>query len=269
MAAEAGFLGVPLDGFAATGKKQLDALVTLGLKSDSKLLDIGCGCLRGGYWLIHFLAPGRYFGIEPHRKRVELGLRYLIEPDVLVEKRPRFDANDAFDTSVFRERFDFFLASSIWSHASKPQIERMLDGFLRDTREEGVFMTSYVPPAGPEDDYRGREWVGTSHTCDVPGVISHSVKWIGQACPRRRLGVLADGLAEGDHEVGRARHAGDPSAGRTAGSMEKRSVLDRGGAPGLSTVRARLPRRAARRGQGPEHVPDHDTRPPHGQAARE
>ena len=215
MAAEAGFLGVPLEGFAATGKKQLDALMTLGLKSDSKLLDIGCGCLRGGYWLIHFLAPGRYFGIEPHRKRVELGLRYLIEPDVLVEKRPRFDANDAFDTSVFRERFDFFLASSIWSHASKPQIERMLDGFLRDTREEGVFMTSYVPPAGPEDDYRGREWVGTSHTCDVPGVISHSLKWIGQACTRRRLEVarLAGHELDGQPWLVVRRAAGGSSPG--------------------------------------------------------
>src|SRR5436309_11952908 len=178
MAAEAGFLGVPLDGFAATGKKQLDALVTLGLKSDSKLLDIGCGCLRGGYWLIHFLAPGRYFGIEPHRKRVELGLRYLIEPDVLVEKRPRFDANDAFDTSVFRERFDFVLASSIWSHASKPPIERMLDGFLRDTREEGVFMTSYVPPASAGDDYRGTGWVRTSPSGDVLAGSRHGLDWI-------------------------------------------------------------------------------------------
>ena len=215
MAAEAGFLGVPLEGFAATGKKQLDALMTLGLKSDSKLLDIGCGCLRGGYWLIHFLAPGCYFGIEPHRKRVELGLRYLIEPDVLVQKRPRFDGNEAFDTSVFHERFDFFLASSIWSHASKPQIERMLDGFVRDASEEGVFMTSYVPATGAEDDYGGREWVGTSHTCDVPGVISHSLEWIAQACARRRLEVaqLAGYELDGQPWLVVRRAAGGSSPG--------------------------------------------------------
>jgi len=189
MAAEAGFLGVPLEGFAATGKKQLDALVTLGLRPDSRLLDIGCGVLRGAYWLIHFLAPGRYCGIEPHRQRVELGLRLLIEPDVVLEKRPRFDANDAFDTSVFRERFDFFLASSIWSHASKPQIERTLDGFLRDATDEGLFMASYVPATRPEDDYGGLEWVGTSHTSDVPGVIRHRLEWIAQAYARRGLEV--------------------------------------------------------------------------------
>jgi hypothetical protein len=189
MAAEGGFLGVPLEGFAQTGRTQLDALLTLGLSSDSKLLDIGCGCLRGGYWLIHFLAPGRYFGIEPHRHRVELGLRYLLEPEVQAEKRPRFDHNDTFDTSVFGERFDFFLAGSIWSHASKPQVERTLDGFVRDTTDGAVFMASYVPATRPEDEYGGREWVGTSHTCDVPGVISHSLGWIQQACSQRGLKV--------------------------------------------------------------------------------
>src|SRR5438094_549081 len=97
----------------------------------------------------------------------------------------------------------------------KPQLERMLDGFLRDTREEGVFMTSYVPPAGPEDDYRGREWVGTSHTCDVPGVISHSLKWIGQACTRRRLevGRLAGHELDGQPWLVVRRAAGASSPG--------------------------------------------------------
>ena len=189
MAAEVGFLGVPLDGFAATGKKQLDALMALGLDRDSLLLDIGCGCLRGAYWLIHYLGPGRYCGIEPYRKRVDLGLRHLVEPEVQAAKRPRFDGNDVFDTSVFRERFDFFLASSIWSHASKPQIEHMLDGFLRDTSEHAVFMTSYVPATSTDDDYRGTGWVGTSPSCDVPGVIRHRLDWIAQACERRGLNV--------------------------------------------------------------------------------
>jgi hypothetical protein len=61
----------------------------------------------------------------------------LLEPGVAAARRPRFDFNDEFDSSVFRERFDFFLARSIWSHASKAQIRAMLDGFVRD-RSEGA-----------------------------------------------------------------------------------------------------------------------------------
>ena len=53
------------------------------------------------------------------------------------EKRTRFDGNSKFDTSVFSEKFDFFLAYSIWTHASKPQIQTMLEGFLRDSTAKG------------------------------------------------------------------------------------------------------------------------------------
>ena len=87
-----------------------------------------CGCLRAGYWLIHFLDPGCYCGIEPHRQRVELGLTYLLEPGLAETKRPRFDRNPHFDSSVFGEKFDFFLARAIWTHAAKPQIYYALEG---------------------------------------------------------------------------------------------------------------------------------------------
>ena len=39
------------------------------------------------------------------------------------------------------------------------------------------------------DDYRGTTWVGTSHDCDVPGVIRHDLAWIRDECARRRLVV--------------------------------------------------------------------------------
>ena len=59
------FLGGPTKFIEIVGRLQLIILLKEGLYPDSKVLDIGCGCLRGGYWLIHFLNPNCYFGIEP------------------------------------------------------------------------------------------------------------------------------------------------------------------------------------------------------------
>ena len=198
MVADGGFLGVPLDGFEEEGRLQLTTLLRLGLRPQSKLLDIGCGCLRGGYWLIHFLDPGSYFGIEPHRGRLGLGLSLLVEPGVADAKRPRFDFNPDFDTAVFGERFDVFLARSIWTHASKPQILRMLDGFRRDGAPGAWFLTSYLPAgAGTGDDYLDAAWVGTSHDCDLPGVIRHDLTWIRGECEAR--GLVIEERPEADY----------------------------------------------------------------------
>jgi len=48
------FLGVPVEGFEAGGK-QLRYLLRAGLNPSSKLVDLGCGVLRAGYWIIRFL----------------------------------------------------------------------------------------------------------------------------------------------------------------------------------------------------------------------
>ena len=60
------FLGGPVETFEAIGRLQLITLLRCGLYPDSRVLDLGCGSLRGGYWLVHFLRPERYFGIEPN-----------------------------------------------------------------------------------------------------------------------------------------------------------------------------------------------------------
>ena len=183
------FLGFPAADFEKAGREQLIYMLSAGLNPDSKVVDVGCGVLRAGYWLIHFLDADCYFGIEPHKGRLEMGVNDILEPEVLAAKRPRFDTNAHFDTSVFGEEFDFFLAYSIWTHASKRQIQAMLDSFLRDSKDDGTLLASYLPAGWKRPDYKGDTWNGTSHESDIPGCIQHSLRWIKGECERRGLTV--------------------------------------------------------------------------------
>lgn len=54
--------------------------------AETRLCEIGCGCLRTAYWLIRFLDSGKYCGIEPHRDRVTWGLETLFDRDMLDSK---------------------------------------------------------------------------------------------------------------------------------------------------------------------------------------
>jgi len=190
---EQAFLGFQPQDFESSGRKQFINILKSGLNPDSKVVDIGCGVLRAGYWLIHFLDADCYFGIEPHTGRLEVGINTILEPEILKAKRPRFDTNPNFNTSVFSEKFDFFLANSIWTHASKQQILATLDSFVRDAKKEGIFLTSYLPADDENPDYMGDSWVGTSHESEVTGVIHHSLQWIKSECEHRNLIVIVLG----------------------------------------------------------------------------
>jgi hypothetical protein len=45
-----GFVGVPRDTFEISGRAQMVRLLENGLVPESRVLDIGCGVLRLGYW---------------------------------------------------------------------------------------------------------------------------------------------------------------------------------------------------------------------------
>ena len=191
MMARHGFVGVPQRTFEEGGRAQFVRLLQHGLLPESKVLEIGCGVLRVGYWLIRFLEADGYCGIEPAEQRVRCGLELLLDTEEAARKRPCFDFNAVFDTSVFGRTFDFFVAGSIWTHCSKAHIERTLDGFVADTGPSGVFLTSYLPALGAEDDYQGQSWVGTSHESDEPGVVCHAFSWIRAQCEARDLRLTA------------------------------------------------------------------------------
>jgi hypothetical protein len=136
--------GSPLR-FEEDGRQILISLIRRGLTFDSPLIDVGCGALRGGYWLIHFLDPDRYHGIEPVGRRVDEARRALLEPGVEEQKRPRFANNADWDLGVFGIAPRFVVARSIWSHAPKSAIAALLDSFAKVAAPDGLLLASYVP----------------------------------------------------------------------------------------------------------------------------
>jgi SAM-dependent methyltransferase len=146
IASEAGgFTGGPIERFGDVGRHTLKSLKFTGLKRDSYVLDVGCGVLRLGYWLIRYLQPDRYCGIEPNPKYVEIGLKHAIGPELAAAKRPRFDGNTDFDFSRFGIKFDFVVARSIFSHASPEMVCRTLESFRDNSSADGVMLVSYKP----------------------------------------------------------------------------------------------------------------------------
>ena len=188
-------VGCGIKRFEKTGRAQLEALIRHGLNPWDKLLDIGCGALCGGYWMIHFLNRGGYHGIEPNTVAFDAGVEHIPEPGLFEEKQPKFLHNDQYDFSGFNETFDYFHAHSIWTHAPKKDIEKMLDGFVEFARPGARFLTSFKSPRIFRPDYKGDAWVGGSHESDQAGICRHSFSWIEQACRSRKLEV---GLLKGE-----------------------------------------------------------------------
>jgi hypothetical protein len=182
------FIGCPLNFFESSARDLFCLALMEGMSPDASVLEVGCGCLRTGYWFVQHLNPDRYCGIEPNAKMLNAG-RELILRGLEAEKSPRFSNNEDFDFGVFGRRFDFVVAFSIWSHASKSQIETMLDQFKRTASPGAKFVTSWIPPRDDMPDYQGAAWVGRSHKSNQPGLIAHSQTWLTEAAASRGLSL--------------------------------------------------------------------------------
>jgi hypothetical protein len=183
------FVGCGVYRFEKTGRTQIESLIRNGLSPWHKFLEIGSGAFCGGYWIMHFLNADNYHGIEPNVEMHNGGVSYVLEPELVEAKKPKFDHNDQYDFSIFNTTFDFFFAQSIWTHAGKKDIEKMLDGFVEFGNPNARFLTTIKLPDLFHRDYKGDEWVGASHKSDQGGTVRHSFKWIKAACEKRGLTV--------------------------------------------------------------------------------
>lgn len=149
------YVGPPLK-YDLMGALQFTLLTACGLRSEHYLCDIGCGSLRAGKLLIPYLEKGHYCGLEPNDWLVADGFAKELGDEIKALKAPRFEHNANFAFGAFRQKFDFLIAQSIFSHAAPQQIEKCLQEVAAVLQPSGWFLATFV--IGPKD-YRGEEWV--------------------------------------------------------------------------------------------------------------
>ena len=80
--------GVDSESWYGIGKRQYHFLVANGLESKHRFLDVACGALRLGQYLIPMLDPEKYYGLEAEPGLIEAGIRDEILFDLVSLKKP-------------------------------------------------------------------------------------------------------------------------------------------------------------------------------------
>jgi hypothetical protein len=144
------------------GRLQLSFLVAEGLQPEHRLLDIGCGALRGGVHLAGYLEPAHYFGVDLNQSLLDAGYDREIVPAGLAAKLPRANlaCNGEFEFP-WGLLFDFAIAQSLFTHLPFNFIRNCLARLGPAMRVGGRFYATYhaVPddgdPALPQE-HRGK-----------------------------------------------------------------------------------------------------------------
>lgn len=132
------------------GNTQFRLLTSLGLREEHNLLDIGCGSLRAGKFLIQYLLPERYTGVEPNNWLWETALENEIGYDIQAIKKPTFVSSADFALpNLPRNSFDFAVAQSIYSHAGSDAVQESLKAVFDLLRDTGQFLFTTLTETSP------------------------------------------------------------------------------------------------------------------------
>lgn len=146
----------PPEKYDLVAAMQFNLLTHLGLREFHYLLDVGCGSLRAGRLFIPYLLPGHYYGIEPQTWLIEDGIKNELGREILKIKQPVFSDDSNFNCLHFNQKFDFVVAQSVFSHASRSQIRECLFNIEKCLQPDGVMAATFVKG---NTDYEGEGWV--------------------------------------------------------------------------------------------------------------
>jgi len=153
------------------GAFQLDLLTRLGLKPSHRILDVGCGSLRGGIHFIRFLDAKNYFGTDINRSLLDQGYEKELVPLGLKDKLPRENLaiEDQFSFVDFGVAFDRALAFSVFTHLPLNSLRVCLEKMAAVMGPGGIFhVTIFEIPEAAQ--------TSASFTHPEAGVVTHGDK---------------------------------------------------------------------------------------------
>ena len=125
------------------GRLQFDFLRERGLRPGDRLLDVGCGALRGGVHFIRYLDPGGYYGVDMNESLLAAAARVELPAAGLTERRPHLLLNDRFEFRRFGVTFRWALAQSVFTHLPLDSIERCLVNVAEVLEPGGRFYATF------------------------------------------------------------------------------------------------------------------------------
>lgn len=137
------------------GRLQFDVMREHGLAPHHKLLDIGCGALRGGVHFVRHLGAGNYFGIDICQSLLNAGYELELD-DADREKLPRgnLKCSSDFDFGIFDAKFDKAIALSVFTHLPFNHIRVCLERLAYVMKPGGTFHATFFEI--PEDHTTGQ-----------------------------------------------------------------------------------------------------------------
>jgi len=115
---------------------QIGFLKEHGLQPGHRVLDIGCGTLRGGIPLIGFLEPGNYTGIDVRDEVIREGLKEVVTAR-LTERNPRVETVPDLSAADLGCDYHVIWSFQVLIHMS----DQILDGAVR-------FIARHLAPGG-------------------------------------------------------------------------------------------------------------------------
>lgn len=107
------------------GTLQIQFLKNQGLRPHHTLIDIGCGCLRGGVHFVRYLELGKYYGIDINQSLIDAGVKEL-EKAGIADRKVQLRTTDKFAMASFGQRFDYGIGISLFTHLFANHIVRCL-----------------------------------------------------------------------------------------------------------------------------------------------
>lgn len=149
------------------GELQFKLLVERGLRPSDRLLDVGCGSLRGGVHFINYLESEHYFGVDKSENLLRAGSLIELPRHKIGEKQFHIECRSDFDFSVFDEEFNFVIAQSLFTHLSWNSIALCLANIGKVLHRDGAFFATFF-----EDPDEGHTTSSITH--EPGGIVTYS-----------------------------------------------------------------------------------------------